>query len=185
MHKSREVYLPLHPRGTTTCSSKGKEKPKNLRRKCTTVAPYLVASSLRRSFASTSAPSPSKIERGQGGEARDNCYKPAWKDTGTQKDSKNYARSNDQCKIVSSGTSSSTAAPTIGVFSPKVASLNSSVPHFRIALTFCCSMGTRKALLSAMAPLMATASIRVSCARLTRPRASLSEKVSQNARSVM
>src|SRR5229473_7984530 len=87
--------------------------------------------------ASTSSPSPSLMERGPGGEARYNRYKPAWKDTGTQKDSKNYARSNDQCKIALSGTSSSIAAPTIGAFSPNAASFNSSMPHFRIALTFC------------------------------------------------
>src|SRR5216683_4352961 len=35
--------------------------------------------------ASTSSPSPSLMERGLGGEARYNRYKPAWKDTGTQK----------------------------------------------------------------------------------------------------
>src|SRR5216683_7021321 len=47
-----------------------------IRRKRATVAPYLAASSHRRSFASTSSPSPSKMERGLGGEARrDNCDK--------------------------------------------------------------------------------------------------------------
>src|SRR5713226_329457 len=53
-----------------------------IRRKRATVAPYLAASSHRRSFASTSSPSPSKMERGLGGEARrDNCDKLDWKDT--------------------------------------------------------------------------------------------------------
>jgi hypothetical protein len=53
----------------------GKGKIKKIRCKCATVAPYLAASSLRRSCASTSSPSPSKMERGPGGEARDNCNK--------------------------------------------------------------------------------------------------------------
>ena len=43
-----------------------------IRRKCTISARYPAASSPRRSFASTSSPSPSLMERGPGGEARDN-----------------------------------------------------------------------------------------------------------------
>src|SRR5260370_9678433 len=57
-----------------------------------------------------------------------------------------------QCKIASSGIPRRSAAPTIGAFSPNTANLNSSMPHFRIALTFSCSMGKRNELLSAMAP---------------------------------
>ena len=49
---------------------------KKIRRKRATVAPYLAASSHRRSFASTSSPSPSEMERGPGGEARDNSVYP-------------------------------------------------------------------------------------------------------------
>jgi hypothetical protein len=74
----------------------GKGKTKKIRHKCATVAPYfekirckratvapyLAASRLRSSFASTSSPSPSKMERGLGGEARRyNCDKLDWKDT--------------------------------------------------------------------------------------------------------
>ena len=66
----------------TCVNRQGKEKSKKIRRKRATVAPYLAASSLRRSFASTSSPSPSLMERGLGGEARrDNCDKLDWKDT--------------------------------------------------------------------------------------------------------
>ncbi len=80
------MQLPLHSRGTPTCNAKksakpsviciictplntvssastGKEREKTqkIRRKCATIAPYLAASSHRRSFASPSSPSPSKI----------------------------------------------------------------------------------------------------------------------------
>jgi predicted MFS family arabinose efflux permease len=90
-----------------------------------------------------------------------------------------------QCKIASSGIPRRSAAPTIGAFSPNTANLNSSIAPFSILLTFSCSMGKRNELLSAMAPLMATTSMRVSCARLTRPMASLLQKVSQNTLSVI
>src|SRR5258707_3233003 len=55
-----------------TLRQQAREKTQKIGRKCATVAPYLAASSHRRSFASTSSPSPSKMERGPGGEAFDN-----------------------------------------------------------------------------------------------------------------
>src|SRR5260221_8840723 len=65
-----------------TWRQQAREKTQKIRRKRATVAPYLAASSLRSSFASTSSPSPSLMERGLGGEARRyNCDKLDWKDT--------------------------------------------------------------------------------------------------------
>ena len=62
---------------TPGASRQGTGKTQKIRRKRATVARYLAASRLRRPFASTSSPSPSLMERGLGGEARD---KPTWTD---------------------------------------------------------------------------------------------------------
>src|SRR5258707_5617392 len=53
-----------------TLRQQAREKTQKIGRKCATVAPYLAASSHSHSFARTSSPSPSKMERGPGGEAR-------------------------------------------------------------------------------------------------------------------